>query len=546
MFGVERSTVSKVLRHKEKYLFPNGDGPSSKPPAKLKIPDIERALANWARNRQKQGLPLSDTLLKDMLRFFAVSADEEVSKLLSSSSWLEKFKKKNNLGSPRYKSKPIRASKRFKLSLDMLNVLQTWLETHEENPYPSPDEKKFPADATGLTVKQLSTWFVNARTRQATPLEAWISSSSEDEAASPSDIHRALQNNDLGFSSPNSCYGSPVGSDFSVKSALSQCSDAVLSAPQKRGRKAPVKPLFMRNNSITSDLASTPPLPQSPSANYQCTFCHKTLTAKTWKRHEEVVHLPRSRWTCMACGPPVKVSTVLRGGMGPLSKCALCHASDPDANHFEHCHRVAECLRKPEDERTFNRKDHLKQHLKQFHSLDSIEGDITDKWEKKLDHSHHIWHCGFCGQKLCDWDARASHIAEHFRQGMKMCSWDSQRAVDDQQDQPSHCFVFEPDQKEHPMSTTEPVQTESSVGQEVRPLSPDDDLFFRRNQEQPVQSQHISLMDHLPASSGYPPLQPTSLVSNLTEDQSICISQSTSGNGYCSHGQPDRGECSIC
>lgn len=46
------STVSKVLRQKEKYLLQQEEG--SRSPAKRskgRSPDIERALANWARNQ---------------------------------------------------------------------------------------------------------------------------------------------------------------------------------------------------------------------------------------------------------------------------------------------------------------------------------------------------------------------------------------------------------------------------------------------------------------------------------------------------------------
>ncbi|KAL5115405.1 hypothetical protein ACEQ8H_006705 [Pleosporales sp. CAS-2024a] len=98
MFGVERSTVSKVLRQKEKYLY-QGDG--SRSPIKRskgKFPDIERALANWARNHQRQGLPLNDSIIRDKARFFASTVGSSDSHLkANSTSWLEKFKQKNHL-----------------------------------------------------------------------------------------------------------------------------------------------------------------------------------------------------------------------------------------------------------------------------------------------------------------------------------------------------------------------------------------------------------------------------------------------------------------
>lgn len=66
--------------------------------SKGKFPDIERALANWARNHQKQGLPLNDAIIRDKARFFANTVGNSDSHLkANSTSWLEKFKQKNNL-----------------------------------------------------------------------------------------------------------------------------------------------------------------------------------------------------------------------------------------------------------------------------------------------------------------------------------------------------------------------------------------------------------------------------------------------------------------
>ncbi|KAL9094603.1 MAG: hypothetical protein Q9165_003162 [Trypethelium subeluteriae] len=98
LFGVERSTVSKVLRNKEKYLFQDDGGRSPIKRSKGKFPDIERALSNWARNHQRQGLPLSDSIIREKARFFATTVGNSESHLkLNSNSWLEKFKQKNNL-----------------------------------------------------------------------------------------------------------------------------------------------------------------------------------------------------------------------------------------------------------------------------------------------------------------------------------------------------------------------------------------------------------------------------------------------------------------
>lgn len=57
MFGVERSTVSKVLRQREKYLFQDEGGRSPVKRLKGRSPDIERALAVWAKNQVRMTKP---------------------------------------------------------------------------------------------------------------------------------------------------------------------------------------------------------------------------------------------------------------------------------------------------------------------------------------------------------------------------------------------------------------------------------------------------------------------------------------------------------
>src|ERR1700753_1296001 len=93
------STVSKVLRNKEKYLHQDEGNRSPARKPKGKFPDIERALANWAKNHQKQGLPMSDALIKEKLHHFSLTVgnSEAHIKAANSTSWLEKFKQKNNL-----------------------------------------------------------------------------------------------------------------------------------------------------------------------------------------------------------------------------------------------------------------------------------------------------------------------------------------------------------------------------------------------------------------------------------------------------------------
>ncbi|KAI4287362.1 MAG: hypothetical protein L6R35_003380 [Caloplaca aegaea] len=91
-------TVSKVLRHKDKYLHPDDGSRSPIKRAKGKFPDIERAVSVWAKNHQRQGLPLSNDMIRDKARVFAttVGSSDCVAKV-NSPIWLEKFKQRNGL-----------------------------------------------------------------------------------------------------------------------------------------------------------------------------------------------------------------------------------------------------------------------------------------------------------------------------------------------------------------------------------------------------------------------------------------------------------------
>ncbi|KAF1816456.1 hypothetical protein P152DRAFT_446107 [Eremomyces bilateralis CBS 781.70] len=99
MFGVERSTVSKVLRNKEKYLYQEDGSRSPAKKSKGKSQDLERAVSTWARNQQnKRGMAISDQEIRERFRYFATAlGTSEGQAKANSNSWLNKFRAKNNL-----------------------------------------------------------------------------------------------------------------------------------------------------------------------------------------------------------------------------------------------------------------------------------------------------------------------------------------------------------------------------------------------------------------------------------------------------------------
>lgn len=86
------------MTQKDKYINLDGDSLSSIKKPKRKLLELEHTLANWAKKRQKQGLPLSDAIIQEKARFFAqaVGAQKSLEKV-DCTSWLESFKKENHL-----------------------------------------------------------------------------------------------------------------------------------------------------------------------------------------------------------------------------------------------------------------------------------------------------------------------------------------------------------------------------------------------------------------------------------------------------------------
>ncbi|KAL0931731.1 centromere binding protein b [Colletotrichum truncatum] len=103
MFGVERSTVSKVLRNKEKYLNPEADrsqSPAGRRHAKGKFPDIDRGVTAWYRKQVQAGVSPSDEEILEQARHFSrtTNGGSEASQTKSiNATWLERFKQRNIL-----------------------------------------------------------------------------------------------------------------------------------------------------------------------------------------------------------------------------------------------------------------------------------------------------------------------------------------------------------------------------------------------------------------------------------------------------------------
>ncbi|KAF2183013.1 hypothetical protein K469DRAFT_211940 [Zopfia rhizophila CBS 207.26] len=321
-----------------------------------------------------------------------------------------------------FKVKRSRAGRNSKLPLSALNRLQAWLDANQDNPYPSAEVKRQLAQECGITEKQVTTWFTNARARQLNPMENWLSSGSEDDGARESDIASAAE-------TPAYTGGFAFLSDRPYRRAGSVSGSSAFSqpgpnrpAPSRRGKKKDYRrsnqpPQITEHMSTIQSAASLSPGNRKIYQDtWQCTFCYRHLVPKSWRRHEETQHRPRAQWTCMLFGP--RLSFPHRAG----SCCAFCMAKDPSEEHFLKNHRISECAKRPIGERTFLRPDHLRQHVKNFHGATLF--DIAQcRWKRAAESTGGGWTCGFCGDHLGTWDKRETHIANHFKEGMTIDQW---------------------------------------------------------------------------------------------------------------------------
>lgn len=92
------STVSKILRQRDRYMNPQTKEGSTSPvvkKSKAKLPDFEKTLTNWVKNQLIKQLPIKDEDLRKQVQVFSFSRSDQA--VVSSAAWLEAFKRKNHL-----------------------------------------------------------------------------------------------------------------------------------------------------------------------------------------------------------------------------------------------------------------------------------------------------------------------------------------------------------------------------------------------------------------------------------------------------------------
>ncbi|KAH7356595.1 hypothetical protein BKA65DRAFT_210420 [Rhexocercosporidium sp. MPI-PUGE-AT-0058] len=182
--------------------------------------------------------------------------------------------------------------------------------------------------------------------------------------------------------------------------------------------EAPVDLLLKptRGHRKTKSVSATLPGPASDfvgDEKYQCTACQWSFPRKgDWKRHEEL-HDPQTHWTCMHGEPAIHSTTGWT--------CAFCTrfatTRDEIVMHLIEQHNFQNCSRKKVEDRTFTRKDKLKQHLQQVHCL-SENSTLWEAWNVPA-RKKFAWGCGYCGCCLYTWEGRFIHLAEHYEKQLR-------------------------------------------------------------------------------------------------------------------------------
>jgi hypothetical protein len=316
-----------------------------------------------------------------------------------------------------------------KLESHALRILQGWLRENRSNPYPNTDTKRSLAERCGITEKQVNTWFTNARARRTLVNPADQSTPASEDEGSRKPRLSSVASTAAFDHSISASYATPFnyrGSDapHSVTNSFNQT--GTISC--RRGKKKDYGQISLISHA-PQQASLMPPAPLSETTistekepdMWQCTFCYQQVARKSWRRHEETQHRPKRKWTCLHTGPTL----TLPSRSSTSTVCVFCMTSNPSEEHLERSHRITECSQKSEDDRTFLRPDHLRQHVKNFHKS-SLKDAVRDAWRREglgKDFPEN-WTCGFCAQDLKSWDARETHIAGHFKHSLTMADWD--------------------------------------------------------------------------------------------------------------------------
>ncbi|KAK8223675.1 hypothetical protein HDK77DRAFT_367719, partial [Phyllosticta capitalensis] len=358
-----------------------------------------------------------------------------------------------------------------------IRALTEWIVNHSDHPYPTEQEKDDLRQKTGLSETQMNNWFANARRRKKhmprrmdspgtaaidipnnpswkdlNPMERWKISPPENEPAPLTAIAQAVRQQtpplDNSSSTHTSRHGSSASSGpqsrrapssaslevTSVNSAVSSQDDSfgsIFSFDSGNSRHSwgsfgsfgSFGPSGIRKDRRRRRRQEVKPKPVADEGRrmFQCTFCTDTFRSKyDWKRHELSLHLSLEKWICAPLGPVICTESGQR-------KCVFCEELNPSKEHLEN-HNWTACEEKSPEQRTFFRKDHLRQHMRLMHDC-KLNG-LMESWKSETTYIRS--RCGFCCKTFDTWQDRVDHLAKEFRNGAQMKDWKGCRGFDPQ------------------------------------------------------------------------------------------------------------------
>ncbi|KAL1635753.1 hypothetical protein SLS58_010116 [Diplodia intermedia] len=370
----------------------------------------------------------------------------------------------------------------IRFSRASVRILTDWIVSHSDHPYPTEDEKADLRQRTGLTESQVNNWLANARRRkkhkprrpaspsmqsseamdialekswsEKNPMERYLESPPDNEPAPWTAIQKAVRtttpplDEERSRSGPTSRHASTGSSGHlsrrapssnsleiaSVNSGLSSQGESLGSVwsytSRNSGNSFGSFGSFGSVNGVRKERRRRrrPDIKKQASENdkktklFQCTFCTDAFKSKyDWARHEKSLHLSLEKWICAPLGPVITCSA------SGQKKCVFCDAIEPSQEHLE-THNWPACEERSPEQRTFYRKDHLRQHMRLMHNCKMTE--TMESWKSETQYIKS--RCGFCRMTFETWQDRADHLAKEFRNGAQMKDWKGCRGFDPQ------------------------------------------------------------------------------------------------------------------
>ncbi|KAF8610597.1 hypothetical protein BDV93DRAFT_20635 [Ceratobasidium sp. AG-I] len=286
-YGVERSTISKILKNKDKWLSVDTHTRKSAPPRHSasacvrpsKFPEIETELLKWVKECQENGTGITDTRIKVKARECAAEIGLPEGKFKASSGWIENFKARNSLTRRSQEDREASPLDDAKDDPDQMDEDEDVLMPASQSTQIE-DDDSYEADTTG---QNSFSSYVSASTQAENglmPQETSYSTFSTDSLASSSQDLSLFQSNTPMSSNASSFVSSPSGgmshhalADAGMRSrghshsiAMRAVGSSCTPSGSPKSGASPVQPLSPAR--LDTRLASTPTsasLPRFPS-----------------------------------------------------------------------------------------------------------------------------------------------------------------------------------------------------------------------------------------------------------------------------------------